>query len=39
VNGYAADLDDDTGFDLVMDVASGSIEVPQVGSRLEVIGR
>ena len=37
LNGHAPDLDDDTAFALVMDVARGEVSVEEIASRLRVV--
>ena len=37
LNGHAPDLDDDTAFALVMDVARGDVSVEEIASRLRVV--
>jgi death-on-curing protein len=39
LNGQAPDLDDDTAFRLVMDVAAGDADVEAIASRLRLIAR
>jgi death-on-curing protein len=37
LNGHAPDLDDDAAFHLVMDVAAGVADVPEIADRLRVV--
>ncbi len=37
LNGQAPGLDDDTAFDLVMEVARGDVSVEEIASRLQVV--
>lgn len=39
INGHAPDLDDDSAFDLVMEVAAGTADVEEIAERLRVIAR
>jgi death on curing protein len=39
LNGSEPDLTDDAAFELVMDVAAGSAEVPEIADRLRVVQR
>ena len=39
LNGHAPDLDDETAFTLVMDVAAGAVDVETIAERLRVAAR
>ncbi len=39
LNGFATDLDDDSAFQLVLDVAAGACDVEEIAERLRVVRR